>query len=708
MKLKILLLIFVMAVGFTTAQQYPLVTIQDIQYVPDSLQGSDPPSPLSGQIVRMRGLVMVRPVIDPDTSRGVVISAGARWSIYVQDPQGGLWGGMNVIQHDTIGAAQQTFMDLVDTAQIVEFTGLVEEYFTSTQLALVTAPQPIPVQLIGSEPKRPEPIELTLADFFTSTGGYNFNAEKYEGMYVVVRNLITSDRVTGTGSSSGNFKINDGLGNFAFVYNQSRYFKSNASGIVGFQPPLDGSIIEYVRGIVTTRADGYYIVPLYPGDVGPTTSSPPVISNIRRNITLVGSNQPVEVSATIRDLDGSVTEAKLFYRVNGGNTTITNMSVSPNDTTLYLATIPGVPDSALVDFYVQSKDNENNISYGPADTTRGRYFYLVLNRPITIQDVQYSPFGSGFSAYNNYRVQLNGIVTADTSDLPGYSSTPLRLYMQNGSGPWSGIQVGTIGALGTAVLNLKQGDNITVEGVIMESFNVTKVDSLSILTVNSSNNTLPAPVQVTTGTLGLGDSAPAKEQWESVLIKYTNITVDSANADGSANHGEILVNDGTGVTRVELQDGNHSYHNAWDTLLVSVPGLIQVKKGNTFTELRGILYFSFSNYKLVPRKDDDFIGYSSNINEDNSVIPEIYSLDQNYPNPFNPATTISYSIPKAGNVTLKIFNVLGQEVKTLANGFQQAGKYTVTFDASSLTSGVYFYSLSSENFNQVKKMLLLK
>jgi hypothetical protein len=280
--------------------------------------------------------------------------------------------------------------------------------------------------------------------------------------------------------------------------------------------------------------------------------------------------------------------------------------------------------------------------------------------------------------------------------------------MQNGTGPWSGIQIGTIGALGTAVLNLKRGDNVTVEGVVMESFNVTKIDSLSILTVNSSNNPLPEPVQVNTGVLGLGDSAPAKEQWESVLIKYANITVDSANADGAANHGEILVNDGTGVTRVELQDGNHNYHNTWDTLLVSVPGFIQVKKGDTFTELRGILYFSFSNYKLVPRKDNDFIGYSSNITENNSVIPEVYSLDQNYPNPFNPATTISYSIPKAGNVTLKVFNVLGQEVKTLANGFQQAGKYTVTFDASSLTSGVYFYSISSENYNQVKKMLLLK
>ncbi|MCK7517598.1 MAG: hypothetical protein MZV64_07715 [Ignavibacteriales bacterium] len=67
-------------------------------------------------------------------------------------------------------------------AQIVEFTGIVTEYNTTTELILITVPQPIPVTILGSEPKRPAPIELELSDLFTSTGGYNFDAEKYEGM----------------------------------------------------------------------------------------------------------------------------------------------------------------------------------------------------------------------------------------------------------------------------------------------------------------------------------------------------------------------------------------------------------------------------------------------------------------------------------------------------------------------------------------------
>ncbi len=710
MKAKIFLVLILMTIGFTYSQsQYPLVTIQDIQFVPDPVV-SDPPSPLNGDTVRFHGLVMVRPVIDPDTNRGVIISAGARWSIYVQDPNGGVWGGMNVIQHDTVGAAQGTFFDLVDTAEVWEFTAKVEEFNTSTQVALITTPQPIPVQLVTPQlPKRPEPIELTLADLFTPSGGYNFEAEKYEGMYVIFRNVITSDRVTGTGGSSGNFKINDGLGRSAFIYNQSRFFKSNASGVGGFQPPLDGSIISYVRGIVTTRTGGYYIVPIYPGDVGQTTSSPPIISSVRRNITLVGPNQPVEISSSIRDLDGIVSEAKLFYSRNGGSIDSVTLTRGVPDTLTYKGTIPGFLDSSLVDFYIRAKDNQGNVSTNPALISTGRYFYLVLNRLLKIQDVQYSPFGSGFSAYNNYRVQLSGVVTADTSDIPGLGSTPLRVYMQNGTGPWSGLQIGTLGTLGTNVLNLKKGDQVTVEGVILEGFNVTKIDSLSLLTVASSNNPLPAAQTLTTGSIGtLGDGTVDKEKWESVLIKYSNVLVDSANADGTGLFGEMFVNDGTGQTRVELQDGNHKYHNLWDPALANDTTLVQIKKGDRFSEVNGVLYFSFSNYKLVPRKNDDFTGYIPVGVNDEINVPIEYSLEQNYPNPFNPATTISYSIPNAGNVSLRIFNVLGQEVRSLINEYQNAGTYRVSFDASSLTSGVYFYSLTSDNFVQVKKMLLVK
>jgi len=124
--------------------------------------------------------------------------------------------------------------------------------------------------------------------------------------------------------------------------------------------------------------------------------------------------------------------------------------------------------------------------------------------------------------------------------------------------------------------------------------------------------------------------------------------------------------------------------------------------------------------------------------ENNSNLDYNFSLSQNYPNPFNPRTTIRYSIPSViasgtkqsnktatsssenvpkaslwetprnDNVTLKIFNILGQKVATLVNQKQNPGNYQVSFDATNLSSGLYFYKISSGNFVNVKKMLLLK
>ena len=83
-------------------------------------------------------------------------------------------------------------------------------------------------------------------------------------------------------------------------------------------------------------------------------------------------------------------------------------------------------------------------------------------------------------------------------------------------------------------------------------------------------------------------------------------------------------------------------------------------------------------------------------------------MGQNYPNPFNPTTKINYSIPQQSFVTLKVYNILGQEVATLVNEVQRAAKYVATFDAKRLASGVYFCKLQAGGFVASKKLLLLK
>jgi len=100
---------------------------------------------------------------------------------------------------------------------------------------------------------------------------------------------------------------------------------------------------------------------------------------------------------------------------------------------------------------------------------------------------------------------------------------------------------------------------------------------------------------------------------------------------------------------------------------------------------------------------------TTGVTKEEGGIPTDFSLSQNYPNPFNPATQIAFSIPSAGNYTLKVYDILGKEIETLVNSEQlSAGKYTVSFNAKNLSSGTYLYRLTGNNVNLSNKMLLVK
>lgn len=96
------------------------------------------------------------------------------------------------------------------------------------------------------------------------------------------------------------------------------------------------------------------------------------------------------------------------------------------------------------------------------------------------------------------------------------------------------------------------------------------------------------------------------------------------------------------------------------------------------------------------------------VGEKENTVPNKFELYQNYPNPFNPTTIIHYEIPNDGLVTLKVYDELGREVKTLVNLYQNKGRYDINFNASNLASGIYFYQLRSGSYISAKKMLLLK
>ncbi len=145
----------------------------------------------------------------------------------------------------------------------------------------------------------------------------------------------------------------------------------------------------------------------------------------------------------------------------------------------------------------------------------------------------------------------------------------------------------------------------------------------------------------------------------------------------------------------------------WSTV-GSVRGNGTTNSAMNYSFTDGNLNSGLYNYRL---KQIDFNGnfeYFNLTNEINIGIPSDYELSQNYPNPFNPTTSINFDLPLDGNVSIKLFDMSGKEVATIVNEVKTAGYYSINFNASSLSSGVYFYSISANSFTATKKMMLLK
>ena len=138
-----------------------------------------------------------------------------------------------------------------------------------------------------------------------------------------------------------------------------------------------------------------------------------------------------------------------------------------------------------------------------------------------------------------------------------------------------------------------------------------------------------------------------------------------------------------------------------------------VQGNGTSTSLH---YYSFTDKNLnsgtysyrLKQIDNDGSSKYINLTESFTIQPGEYRLSQNYPNPFNPTTVINYTLPEKSRVAIKVYNVLGKEVATLVNEVKPAGNHEVSFNASNLSSGVYYYTISAGKFTSTKKMILMK
>jgi hypothetical protein len=727
-----------------SSAQYPLRTIRQIQQVSaDSLRMLDTlqrtqvsrwtaqRSPYFGDTVRVRGVVVVPAKVINFTANGFNL-------IIADTADRTQWGGLFVRPNlptgsaDTLLAIQWGITNVVP-GDYVELTGYIDEFppgdpTTYTQIVpiysqpLTVSPQPAPIP--------PFVIKLT-SDFWVGPypssppyppNGIQFSkGEPMELMRVLLRNLTVTAYVNQT---NGTLQMVDQFGNSFSTMDASKWFtlRGHRDPASTYTIPPIGSVIDTIRGYILTNsgqeaARGYRIAPILPGDIKYGAVALPLVDTHRRFPVVVPPDSTPRVTCRITRGGAGIASAQLRYSLNNGPFVNVAMTFNSSDTT-YRGQIPQQAADTFVRYYINVTDSVNNIvklansatDGSQSDTLRGFFFYNVLNRSITIRDIQTTPYPNGRTGYLGATVTVRGVVTADTASLmpppPRFRGTT-AWYMQNGNQPWSGIWVYN-DSLSPGLLSIRNGDSVAVTGVVAEDFEVTRIERAAPPVVITQNNPLPAPVVLTTGTFGagVGNGTSSAERWEGMLVQFNTVVMPDSEPTFQDIY-EFAVNDNSGAVLVR-RDGTNRY----TTTVQDSVGKILIRRNQRISFIRGIIFFAGGGggfrYKLVPRTNADF-GVITSVEIDRSpTIPDRFSLTQNFPNPFNPTTSIRYALPTGGLVTVKVYNVLGQEVETLVNEHQPAGEYTVRYDASRLTSGVYFYQLRAGSSSEVRKMLLLK
>ena len=759
-------LVVLVSVGIvtTTFAQVKVVTIPQLQQVSrdsliklDTLQGgaglkSLQQSPYwhgsdatGADTVRVTGTVIVPP--------GVLTYTLARYNIYIQDTTTGqLWGGLNVLTNDTSSNAQATGITALDTGDVITITGRVTEFGTQnnslTEMFHYSPSAPIylspPTISVGTTlTKRPLPKEITLDSLTFFLHGASVpkpsSAEQYESMYVIVRDVT----VNSVDYSSGRFSFQDANGNVGYMYDGSKYFtlRGHKLSSAHYSPPPVGTKLAYLRGVVLPQirsgtCGDYTIMPLYPGDLL-ISSYAPNITGITRSPSPPGPSTVVTVKWKAKNLNagGVIDSSFLDYKI--GSASVVRTKVNPDaggGDSLYTSTIPAANGDSLVSYYVEAFGGGTGGAYPDPSIP---YFYQVRGTSgsvFTIHDLQYTPYVNGTSGFVGDTVTVNGTITADSSDIHDVVVTGRpRIWFASATGPWNGMSLYGIAA-NVGIDTLKRGDSVSVRGTVNQTNGHTNLAVVSMTFIHRGATPIaPTAINWKSSPYGFVDYAlnnmPVAgtspfEQFEGVLVKedtsfIIQLNADNANATGSSNFGEYFIGSSKTTTfglRVDDNGCNNYYADSTFAYLSTFaaghpnnpPKTMPLHMGDRLSSLTGIFDLTFSEYKLEPRKNDDYGTILVGVVQVPNVVPTRYALEQNYPNPFNPSTTISYLIPQASHVSLKVYNLLGQEVMTLVDHQENAGSYKIVFDASKLSTGVYFYQLRAGQFVTAKKMLLLK
>lgn len=303
--------------------------------------------------------------------------------------------------------------------------------------------------------------------------------------------------------------------------------------------------------------------------------------------------------------------------------------------------------------------------------------------------------------------------------LVNYPNTVVLGYHGAGSDPWQTYSAGIRGLFGfsaypTGSVGRKSGiisrsawnNEVVIQtNTIQPGVNIEVTNK----SYDEGTRTLTATVRVTANTDLTGSYYVNYVLTEDNLI-YSQTGNSSCAGNPSYVHNHVVKSMMNGDTGELLNSGTWtSGTTVTRQINYVVPASPQVADPNNchlnvFVYLQGSSYSANSNVQQAMKTP---LTGTTGISNNNATVQD-YELSQNYPNPFNPSTNFTFSVPKSGEVSLKFYDMLGNEVATYVDGYLNAGSYSVEFDGSSLSSGVYFYKLQAGDFSATKKMVLSK
>jgi hypothetical protein len=431
--------------------------------------------------------------------------------------------------------------------------------------------------------------------------------------------------------------------------------------------------------------DGTLINAAYiPG--GNPNLSTPIEPLLTPNSTILVSDQ---LTDNIVEFDTLGAFVRIFF---GGNTAVLDncrgIELRPGNTTLVAAIAGTTNQDAIAEFDINTGNYIGNFIApnaaqldGPWDIVFRATDCLVTGEAsdnVVKYDLNGNYIGNFFSPLN-FPEQLNK--TASGNIVVAVFSTPSGLYVLDSTGAQLNYFSSVTGLRGA--IQLGNGNYLITNGT-----------GVYILDQNTGG-VLSTPVA--------GVSGRSAHEYDLAIIpvELTSFAAKVVNSN-------VILNWNTAT---EINNSGFEIQRSSDRINFSnvafVPGFGTTTEPRSYTYTDNTVSNGAYYYRL---KQVDFNGAFaySDIVEVDVATPIVFALEQNYPNPFNPSTVISYSIPQNSFVTLKVYDIIGNEVATLVNQTQSAGKYDVRFDASKLSNGVYFYTINANNFTSTRKMILMK